>query len=687
VPTTPPSAERRPHDRTVHGETVTDDFHWLRDRDDPEVIAYLEAENAYTEAVLAPTSALRDELFEAIRRRTQETDVSVPVRKGPWWYYTRTYEGLQYGVHCRRPVGTAEDDEGAEQVLLDENEMAKGLDYFRLGAFSVSPDHTMLAYGTDTTGGEVFTLRVRDLATGEDHADEITGAYYGATWANDNRSIFYTTLDAAHRPWRVWRHVLGAPVDEDDCLLEEPDERFWVSVGKTRSQRFVVVGLESKMTSEVHVLDADDPGARFRVVAERETGVQYDVDHQADRDRFVITTNADGAVDFKLVAAPVDAPGRSSWEDLIPHRDDVKLDEVACFAGHLVASERHQGMQRLRVLDPDGAEVRAVTHPEPVHSVWLEQNPEYEVDAVRYGYTSLVTPRSVYEHRFDGGEDTLVKRQPVLGGFDPDDYETWREWATADDGTRIPISLVRRRDGAGDGPAPCLLYGYGSYEISTDPVFSIPRLNLVDRGVAFAIAHVRGGGEMGRRWYEQGKFLAKRNTFTDFVACARHLVDIGFTSPDRLVARGGSAGGLLMGAVVNLAPELFRAVVAEVPFVDVINTMLDETIPLTVVEFEEWGNPKDPEFYEAMKAYAPYENVEPKAYPAMLVTAGLNDPRVQYWEPAKWVARLRATKTDDRPLLLRTEMGSGHAGPSGRYDLWREEAETQAFVLWQLGLA
>lgn len=689
-PVRPPVARRVPHERTVHGETVTDDWYWLRERDDPGVVAYLEAENAYTESVLAPTKPLQEELFDAIRRRTQETDLSVPVRKGPYWYYVRTFEGLQYPVHCRRPLGAAEGDESVEEVVLDENALAEGSDYFRVGSLAVSPGHSMVGYSVDTSGGEVFVIRVRDIATGEDHADEITGAYYGLTWGNDDRTVFYTTLDDTHRPWRIWRHVLGTPVADDECVLEEPDERFWVGLSKTRSQRYVVASLDSKITSEVRVLDADAPGGEFRPIAVRETGVEYRVDHQLGTDgagRFLVTTNADGAFNFKLVEAPEDDPGRASWKDVLPHRDDVKLDAVDCFAGHLVASERAEGTQQLRVLTHDGDDVRTLAHPEPVHSVWLEANPEYHSDSFRYGYMSMVTPRSFYDHDVATGEDTLLKRQAVLGGYDPADYETWREWATAEDGTRIPMSLVRRRDAAGGGPVPCLLYGYGSYEISQDPVFSIPRLNLVDRGMIFAIAHVRGGGEMGRRWYEEGKFLAKRNTFTDFVACARHLVDAGLTAPDRLVARGGSAGGLLMGVVVNLAPELFRAVVAEVPFVDVVNTMLDETIPLTVVEYEEWGNPQEPEFYEAMKAYSPYENVAPTGYPAMLVTAGLNDPRVQYWEPAKWVARLRATATGDRPLLLRTEMGAGHAGPSGRYDAWREEAETQAFILWQVGLA
>ncbi|MGD0881140.1 MAG: S9 family peptidase [Acidimicrobiales bacterium] len=701
-PPVPPVAERRPVVLTAHGDERTDDWFWLRDKDDPEVIAHLEAENAYTEAVMAATVPLQEALYAEMVARIQETDLSVPFRKGPWLYYSRSVEGSSYGIHCRRAADGPED---AEEVLLDENVMADGHDYFALGNFSISPDHRWLVYSTDTTGGERYTIRFRDLATGSESEESIEDTSYGAAWANDNTTVFYVRVDEAMRPFQLWRHRVGTDPGSDVVVIEEPDDHFYLGVGRTKDDRFVLCGLDSKVTSEVRVLDADEPTGAFSVVEPRRHGIEYSVDHDRGDPgsgrpaRFLIVTN-DGAEDFRLMEAPEDDPGRSRWTEVVPARDGVRLDAVDPFARHLAIYEREGGETRIRVVDLATGSSTPVDQPESPSTVWGEANPEYDSTVLRYGYTSLATPRSVYDLDLVDGELTLLKRQPVLGDFDPASYRTERQWATADDGTRVPISLVYRPDlvatpvpgATGDG-APCLLYGYGSYELSMDPTFSTLRLCLLDRGFVFAIAHVRGGGEMGRRWYEEGKFAAKPNTFTDFVACARHLVDGGWTSPRRLVARGGSAGGLLMGAVANAAPELFRAIVAEVPFVDCLTTISDETLPLTVTEWEEWGNPvEDPAIYRVMKAYSPYDNVAasrpdgtPVRYPDILATAGLSDPRVGFWEPAKWVSKLRAANPENR-VLLKTEMGAGHGGPSGRYEAWKDEAFVYAFILDALGL-
>jgi len=696
----PPEAERRPVTLEAHGDTRTDDWYWLRDKDDPAVIAHLEAENAYTEAVMAGTRPLQEAIYAEMVARIEETDLSVPVRKGAWLYYGRTVEGSSYGIHCRRAVDGPED---AERVLLDENALAEGHDYFALGNFAVSPDHGWLVYSTDTTGGERYTMRFRDLTTGLDTEESIDDTSYGSAWANDNATVFYVRVDEAMRPFQLWRHRLGTDPATDVLVIEEPDDHFYLGVGRTKDDRFVLCGLDSKVTSEVRVLDADRPEGEFRVIEPRRQGIEYGVDHdRGDPDtgraaRFLIVTN-DGAEDFRLMEAPEDTPGRGHWTEVLPAREGVRLDAVDPFDRYLAVYEREDGGTRMRVIEHATGASTAVVQPESPSTVWGEANPEYEATVLRYGYTSLVTPRSVFDLDLGSGELTLLKRQPVLGAFDPARYRTGRQWATADDGTRVPISLVYRPDLVGDprdggGDAPCLLYGYGSYEASMDPTFSSLRLSLLDRGFVFAIAHVRGGGELGRHWYEDGKFAAKPNTFSDFVACARHLVEGGWTSPDRLAARGGSAGGLLMGAVANLAPELFRAVVAEVPFVDCLTTILDETLPLTVLEWEEWGNPvTDRAIYDVMKSYTPYDNVvatrpdgTPVRYPDILATGGLSDPRVGFWEPAKWVARLRYANPDNR-VLLKTEMGAGHGGPSGRYDAWRDEAFVYAFILDALGL-
>ena len=708
-----PVPERRPVELRAHGDVRVDDWYWLGDRDDPAVLAHLEAENAYTDAMMAPTVPLQDALFEEIVARIEETDLSVPVRKGPWLYYSRTVEGSSYGIHCRRPEHPGWEDEPLpggpghpppddEVILVDENRLAEGHEYFALGNLSVSPDHNWLAYSTDTTGGERYTMRFADLATGSESPESIEDTSYGVAWASDNRTVFYVRVDAAMRPYQLWRHVVGADPVDDRLVYEEPDEHFYLGVGRTKDDRYLVCALHSKVTSEMRTLAADRPEGDFSVIEARRHGIEYSIDHDrgdpaGDREpRFLIVTN-DGAEDFRLMSAPDATPGRAAWQELLPGREGVRLDGVDPFADHLVVYERAEGETRIRILDPVTLAARPVGQPESPSTVWGGANPEYESSVLRYEYTSLVTPRSVYDLPLRGGDAVLRKRQPVLGAFDPGDYRTERRFAKADDGTEVPISLVYRPDLVArheGGPAPCLLYGYGSYEASMDPTFSSLRLSLLDRGVVFAIAHVRGGGEMGRRWYEEGKLAAKPNTFTDFLACARTLVAEGWTEPDRLVARGGSAGGLLMGAVANLAPELFRAIVAEVPFVDCLTTIMDESLPLTVTEWEEWGNPvADAGIYRVMKSYSPYDNVRsvgddgtPVRYPDILATAGLTDPRVGYWEPAKWVAKLRAANPDNR-VLLRTELGAGHGGPSGRYDAWKEEAFVYAFVLDALGIA
>ncbi len=677
APPGPPVAKRVAVERRAHGDTVVDHYAWLRDRDDPDTLAYLEAENAYTASATAATASRREQVFAEIKGRTRETDLSVPVRKGPFWYYVRTVEGAQYGLQCRR---TDEHDDRTEQVLVDFNEVAGDGSFLGVGAFDVSPDHRLLAYSVDFGGDETFTMRFKDLERGEHLAEEIPNTSYGTAWSLDGSTFFYTTLDEAKRPYRVWRHRLGKAVADDELIHEEGDERFFASVGLTRSERFVVLHLASMVTSEAWVLPAGAPAGTFAVVAPRRQGVEYSIDHQGDR--FLVVANRDHE-DFALYQAPVSDP--SGWEELWVPGAGERINHVDAFARHLVVHHRRQGLTALRVFDTVGGESHEVHVDEAVYTMTPGDNPAFDTATYRLGYTSLVTPSSVYDYDIEGRTLTLRKRQPVLGGFDPGAYESLREWATAPDGTHVPISLVRRKGTPQDGSAPCLLSGYGAYEHSLDPRFSIPRLSLLDRGMVVGLAHVRGGGELGRRWYEDGKLGSKRNTFSDFVACAEHLVSTRYTSPDRLAARGASAGGLLMGAVANLAPAQFRAIVAEVPFVDALSTMLDPSLPLTVIEWEEWGNPvADPDAYRYMKSYSPVENVEGARPAAILVTAGLNDPRVSYHEPAKWVARLRHAGSPD--VVLKTELGAGHGGPSGRYDAWRDEAFVLAWLLDRLGV-
>jgi oligopeptidase B len=676
VTATPPAAARKPKVLTTHGDERTDDWYWLRDRDDPDTIAYLEAENAYHEAMTEHLGPLEETLFQEFKSRIQETDETPPVYWGGHWYYVRMVEGLQYAIRCRKTGDLTTD----EQVLLDENELAAGKEYFDLRAFRPSPDHTLAAYGVNFDGSDNTDIRFRDLERKMDLDDVIPDVTGNVVWAGDNRTVFYAARDAALRPHQIWRHRLGDPIEKATLVYQEDDERFRVHVERSKSGAFLFIGTESSLTSEVRFLAADDPDGEFAIVEPRQTGVEYSVDHHGDR--FLITTNVDGAVNFKLMQAPLDAPARANWTEVLAHRDDARLYGIDVLKDWIVLIEQANAVPRLRVMRADTGEIRELDVPEEVSSTELGANPEFDRSVLRFEYESMVTPRTTFDEDLDTGTRTLVKQVPVLGGYEPSDYTTEREWATAPDGTRIPLSVVRRNDTPLDGTAPGMLYGYGSYEVTIDPTFSPFLLSLLDRGFVYAIAHIRGGGEMGRRWYDDGKFLLKRNTFTDFIACAEHFR----ASVGKLVAMGGSAGGLLMGAVVNERPDLFDGVLALVPFVDVVTTMLDESIPLTVGEFEEWGNPKDAEYYAYMKSYSPYDNVRAQAYPPMLVTTGLNDTRVAFWEPAKWVAKLRTVKTDDRPLLLKTELGAGHGGPSGRYNAWRERAMWWAFALDCVGI-
>jgi oligopeptidase B len=684
----PPSAKQIPQDRTYHGDTVVDEYAWLADKDNPDTIAYLKAENAYTDAATAGLGSLQEQIFAEIKARTQESDLSVPVRKGDWWQYARTVAGQQYAVHCRRAVRPgevippmAEDGQplDGEEVLLDENELAAGAGFFALGAYQPSEDWRWLAYSTNFSGDERFTIQIKDLATGALLPDEITGAFYGCTWSLDGSALFYVTVDDAWRPYRVWRHRVGTPADQDVIVFEEPDRRFNVGVGSTRSERYLVIRSSSVLTSEIWLLDAATPDGEFTVVRPRTQGVDYDVDHQGDR---LLILHNDHAENFEIATAPLSDP--ADWTLLVPHRADTRLLSMAAFAEFIVIYFRRDGLTGLRILSENGE--REIAFDEPIYRVAPGPNPEYDSTRFRLSYTSLVTPGSVYDCDMATGELTLLKRQPVLPSpsgepYRPEDYQQHREWAVATDGTRIPISLVSRKDTPRDGSAPCLLSGYGSYEISRDPGFSIPVLSLLDRGFVYAIAHIRGGGEMGRSWYTDGKLLHKKNTFTDFIACAEHLERSGWTSASRLVARGGSAGGLLMGAVANLAPQDFAGIVAQVPFVDALNTILDPSLPLTVTEWEEWGDPlHDPQVYAYMRSYTPYENVTGQVYPPIFALGGLNDTRVTYHEPAKWIARLRAT-AQGGPFLLKIEMEAGHGGRSGRYDAWREEALVLAWII------
>ena len=675
----PPMAKKIAKTTEIHGETLKDDYFWLRERSNPEVKAYLEAENRYADEYMKGTKDLQETLYKEMVGRIKETDLSAPYRMRGWWYYSRTEQGKQYPTYCRKKGSL----DSAEQILLDLNEMAKGERFMAVGDREVSDDGALLAYTTDNTGFREYTLHVKDLATGKVFPETVPKVS-SVAWAADDKTLFYTTDDAAKRPYRLYRHVVGTPVSSDALLYEEKDEMFRVYVLRSRSRAYLMAASSSHTADEWRILPAAAPTGEWKVVLPREKEHEAELEHRGDL--FYIRTNSGGCRNFRVVTAPVADPRRENWKEIVPCRKDVMVSGIDLFQDRMVLMEREDGLPRIRVTDLASGESHRVEFPEPVYSVFPENNPEFDATTFRYNYQSLTVPPSVYEYDVAARKSTLLKRTEVLGGYDPANYQAERRYATASDGTKVPISIVCRKGALAKGPVPTLLYGYGSYGAPMFATFNSQRVSLLDRGFVFALAHIRGGGEMGKPWHDAGKMMSKKNTFTDFIACAEALIAQKVTTKDELVIEGGSAGGLLMGAVVNMRPDLFRVVVNHVPFVDVINTMLDESLPLTVGEFEEWGNPKIREQYAYMKTYSPYDNVVARDYPTMLVKTSFDDSQVMYWEPAKYVAKLRAVKTDKNPLVFKINMAGGHGGSSGRYDRLRETAFDYAFVLKTLGM-
>lgn len=674
----PPVARVDPRPTVVHGLTLSDPYAWMQQRDDPEVHDYLKAENAFTEQSMGHTEACQEKLYREILSRTQETDLAVPVRRDDMFYYFRTAEGLQYPIYCRRKGSL----EAPEEILFDLNTFGDGRDFLSLGILEVSPDHRLLAYSLDDDGSERYRLEVLDLESRELVDEPIAGTTPSFIWANDSHTFFYAIPDESQRPCQVFRHVIGQTA-ADPLVFREDDEQFYLSLFKTRSRQFLGIHLASHTTSEIHVLEAETPMADFRQLIGRRTGVELQLDHHEDF--FYLLTNEEAA-NFRLLRLPVSAPDRKNWQEVIPHHSDVCLDGIDCFRDHLVIQLRQQGLSQIRIRDLRTGEEHEIAFDELVYSVAAQDNLEFDTQILRFVYSSLITPNSVYDYDMVSRRRTLLRRAEVLGGYEPERYTSERLFARAADGALVPISLVYRQDRGVEGPRPTLLYGYGAYGRPTEPRFSSIRLSLLDRGFVCAIAHVRGGGELGRCWYESGKLLDKQNSFSDFIAVAEHLLSEGYTSSDRLVIQGGSAGGLLVGTALNQRPELFAAAVADAPFVDILNTMLDPSLPLTTLEFDEWGDPRDRRIFDAIRAYSPYDNVSPVEYPCLLVTARFQDPRVQYWEPAKWIARLRALGTGRNRILLKVDMGGGHSGPSGRYNVLREGAFVFAFIFDCLGI-
>ena len=686
TPKAPPIARREPKQTTLHGAVLSDDYAWLRDKESFEVTAYLEAENAYAEAVMAPQAALREELYREMLSHIKQTDISVPYRDGAWWYYSRTEEGLQYPVYCRK----ADTADAAEQVILDGNALAQGHSFMAIGDTDITDDGRWMAYSIDHTGFRQYTLHIKDLTTGEvlPGSVERVGSI---VWAADNRTLFYTVEDEEQkRQYQLWRHELGSDHADDRLVFEDPDERFNLSAGRTRDGKFLIMEAGSHTTTESRFLSTSPdtaPGDDWIIVAERQDEHEYSIDHR--NGLWFIRTNDRGR-NFRLVTAPAATPGREFWTELLPHRSTIMLEDIDLFDRFFVACEREDGLPRLRVWSFTANDVaiqsNEIRFPEPVYSAFPHINREFEATNFRYAYQSLVTPSSVYEYNLATGNSTLLKQVEVPGGFDREQYASERVFATASDGVRVPVSLVYRKDKHKAGQNPLYVYGYGSYGYSLPIGFNANRLSLLDRGVIIAYAHIRGGGDLGKPWHDAGKMMVKRNTFTDFTSAVEYLTASGYGDPLRVAIEGGSAGGLLMGAVVNIKPELFRAVVSHVPFVDVMNTMLDASLPLTVPEYEEWGNPNEAEYFHYMLSYSPYDNLKPGSYPAILVKTSLHDSQVMYWEPAKYVAKLRTLKTDSHPLLLVTNMQAGHGGSSGRYDYLKEIAFDYAFLLRELDL-
>jgi len=710
--TTPPIARKLHTETSLFGTTLTDDYAWLRDKENPEVTAYLEAENAYAESVMSPLNGLREDLYQEMLSHVKQTDVSVPFRDGDWWYYTRTEEGQQYAIHCRTHGSPSATEDTPEQVFLDGNSLAEGHPFFALGDMDISDDARWLAYTTDTTGFRQYTLHLKDLNTGEtlaapDGSSQVERVG-SVVWAADNRTLFYTVEDEVQkRQFQLWRHILGTPHSSDVLVYQDDDERFNLGAGRTRDGNYLILEAGSHTTTEARVLLASTPEGEFTVITPREDEHEYSIDHR--NGLWFIRTNDRGR-NFRLVTAPVATPGREYWTELIPHRDGIMLEDVDLFEGFFVACEREAGLPRLRIArftgaGPEFEPAGEIAFPEPAYSAHPHVNREFAATTFRYAYQSLVTPSSVYEYDPATRVSTLLKQMEIPGGFDRTLYASERVQATAADGVQVPVSLVYRIDkrvtpqatvapdsspavAGASRPAlnPLYVYGYGSYGYSLPLGFSGNRLSLLDRGVVLAYAHIRGGGDLGKPWHDDGKMLVKRNTFTDFIACVEHLTAAGYGDPARVAIEGGSAGGLLMGAVVNLRPDLFHAVISHVPFVDVMNTMLDATLPLTVPEYEEWGNPNEEEYFKYMLSYSPYDNLKAASYAAMLVKTSLHDSQVMYWEPAKYVAKLRTLKTDNNPLLLVTNMQAGHGGASGRYDYLKEIAFDYAFLLREFGL-
>ncbi|MGD8727159.1 MAG: S9 family peptidase [Gemmatimonadales bacterium] len=674
-PTSPPVAEKRPVELEMHGDVRVDDYYWLNQREDPEVLAYLEAENAWTESQMAHTEDLQERLFEEIKGRIKQDDESVPYFRDGYWYYTRYEEGKDYPLYCRK----RESLDAPEEIMLDGNEMAEGHGFFSIGGWAVSEGNDILAFAIDTVGRRIYSLRFKNLETGELYPDVLDAGNGNLAWANDNKTLFYTKRDLQTlRSHLIYRHELGTDPASDALVFDETDEEFSSYVFRTKSKRYMMIGSRHTLSSEYRYLDADTPTGDFTVFLPREDEHEYDVDHYGDH--FYIQTNW-RAKNFRLMRTPITQTAKRFWEDVIPHRDDVLFEGFEIFTNHLVVRERRDGLVQLQVRRWDMSSEHYLDFGEPAYAARISINPEFDTQLLRYTYSSMTTPNSTYDYDMETRGKTLLKQTEVLGDFDSSDYVTERLHAMAADGVRVPISLVYRADERRSGPQPLLLYAYGSYGSSMDASFASDRLSLLDRGFVYAIAHVRGGSEMGRSWYEDGKLFNKMNTFTDFNACAEHLIQEGWTSPDMLYAEGGSAGGLLIGAILNLRPDLYHGAVTRVPFVDVVTTMLDETIPLTTFEYDEWGNPNEKEYYDYMLSYSPYDNVEAKDYPHLLVTTGLHDSQVQYWEPAKWVAKLRAMKTDSNRLLLKTNMEAGHGGASARDQRYRETAFKYAFYL------
>jgi len=676
----PPVAKKIKKELTLHGDTRIDDYYWLKERDNPEVIDYLEAENEYLKTVLKHTEPLKEKLYDEIIGRIKQTDMSVPYKEQGYYYYTRYEEAKEYPIYCRKKGSL----EAEEEILLNVNEMAEGYKFFHVAGFTVSYDNNLIAYGVDTVSRRKYTIYFKNLKTGEILKDQIPITSGSAAWANDNKTVFYAARDEETlRPYKIMKHVLGTDVSTDKEIFNEPDVTFNTYVYQSKSKKFIFIVSYHTLYSEYRFLAADNPEGEFKIFQPREKDLLYGIDHY--QDKFYIRTNLE-AKNFRLMETPIDKTTKENWKEVIPHRKDVLLEQFEVFKDFLVVNERKNGLTNLRIIKWDDQSDHYLDFGEEAYVAYIAHNPEFDTDLLRFGYMSLTTPNSVFDYNMKTKEKELLKQQEVVGDFDPKNYKTERLYATAKDGIKIPISLVYRKGFEKNGDNPCLLYGYGSYGASMDPYFSSIRLSLLDRGFVFAIAHIRGGQEMGRWWYEDGKLLKKKNTFTDFIACAEHLIAEKFTSAEKLFANGASAGGLLMGAVVNMRPDLFKGIIAGVPWVDVITTMLDDSIPLTTAEFDEWGDPKKKEYYDYMLSYSPYDNVEAKDYPAMMVTTGLHDSQVQYFEPAKWVAKLRALKTDNNLIILDTDMTSGHGGASGRFQRYKRTALMYTFMLDQLGI-